>query len=154
LVNNLTDEEATMIVNSLLKNVYRAFDFRNESDVYDKLALSVEGNLLADLYLQNRKSFAVKKAGGAQAKVKEVEILGAHGERLKDHPRAFAIRSQWTAMGTVGHWGHVHVRKNKYDATITVEPVNGAWKIIGMELLDETRIEPYAQPTTPSTKAG
>ncbi len=154
LVNNLNDKEATVIVSSLLKNVYRAFDFRNESDVYDKLALSVEGNLLADLYLQNRKSFAVKKAGGAQAKVKEVEILEAHGERLKDHPRAFAITSQWTAMGTVGHWGHVHVRKNKYDAAITVEPVNGAWKIIGMELFNETRVDPYPQPQQSDDKAG
>ena len=151
-VNDLTDKEATVIANSLLKNVYRAFDFRQEADVYDKLALSVEGDLLADMYLQNRKSFAVQKAGGAQAKVKEVEIIEAHSERLKDHPRAFAITSQWTAMGTVGHWGHVHVRKNKYDATITVEPVNGAWKIIGMELFDETRIDPYAKPTTPITQ--
>jgi len=152
LVKNLNDKEATVIVSSLLRNVYRAFDFRQEEDVYDKLALSVEGDLLADMYLQNRKSFAVQKAGGAQAKVKEVEILEAHSEPLKDHPRAFAITSQWTAMGTVGHWGHVHVRKNKYDATITVEPVNGAWKIIGMELFDETRIDPYPKPTTPSTQ--
>ncbi len=152
LVKNLNDKEATVIVSSLLRNVYRAFDFRQEEDVYDKLALSVEGDLLADMYLQNRKSFAVQKAGGAQAKVKEVEILEAHSERLKDHPRAFAITSQWTAMGTVGHWGHVHVRKNKYDATITIEPVNGAWKIIGMELFDETRIDPYAKPTTPRTQ--
>ena len=154
LVKNLNDKEATVIVSGLLKNVYRAFDFRNESDVYDKLALSVEGDLLADMYLQNRKSFAVKKAGGAQAKVKEVEILAAHGERLKDHPRAFAITSQWTAMGTVGHWGHVHVRKNKYDAAITVEPVNGAWKIIGMELFNETRVDPYPQPQQSDDKAG
>lgn len=154
LVNNLTDEEATLIVTSLLKNVYRAFDFRNESDVYDKLALSVEGDLLADMYLQNRKSFAVKKAGGAQAKVKEVEILAAQGERLKDHPRAFAITSQWTAMGTVGHWGHVHVRKNKYDAKITVKPVNGAWKIFGMELFDETRVDPYLPSQQSDNKAG
>ncbi len=57
-------------------------------------------------------------------------------------------------MGTVGHWGHVHVRKNKYDAKITVEPVNGAWKIIGMELLDETRVDPNAQVTTPNIKGG
>ena len=57
-------------------------------------------------------------------------------------------------MGTVGHWGHVHVRKNKYDATITVEPVNGAWKIIGMELFDETRVDPSPQPQQSDPKAG
>ena len=55
-----------------MKNVYRAFDFRAEADVYEKLAMSVSGDLLADIYLQNRKSLAIQQAGGAQAKVKEV----------------------------------------------------------------------------------
>lgn len=68
----LGQAEATELMQSLLKNVYRAFDFRREEDVYDKLAVSVSGDLLSDVYLQNRKSFAVQRAGGAQAKVKKV----------------------------------------------------------------------------------
>jgi hypothetical protein len=154
LVKTLTDEEATAILHSLLKNVYRAFDFRQETDVYDKLALSVEGDLLADIYLQNRKSFAVKKAGGAQAKVKEIEILSVLAESLSDRSAAFALKGTWTAMGTVGHWGHVHTRKNQYDAIVTVEPVEGNWKITGLELLEEKRVEPYTQSATSSPKAG
>ena len=47
-------------------------------------------------------------------------------------------------MGTVGHWGHVHVRKNHYDATVTVETVDGAWKITALEILDEKRIDTQA----------
>lgn len=153
LVQSLSDEEATMILHSLFKNVYRAFDFRQEEDVYDKLALSVEGDLLADMYIQNRKSFAVKKAGGAQAKVNEVEILATHAEAVGDRPGAFALKGQWTAMGTVGHWGHVHTRKNHYEAIVTVEPVEGNWKITGLELLEEKRVEPYIQSATSSPKA-
>lgn len=38
------------------------------------------------------------------------------------------------------------LRKNQYDAIITVEPVDGAWKITGLELLEEKRIDPYAKP--------
>ena len=45
-------------------------------------------------------------------------------------------------MGTVGHWGHIHTRKNQYHAIIDVEPVDGAWKIVGLELLEEIRIDP------------
>ena len=153
LVNSLSDEEATIILRSLLKNVYRAFDFRQEGDVYDKLALSVEGDLLADIYIQNRKSFAVKKAGGAQAKVQEVEILETQAEPVRDYPGAFALKGQWTAMGTVGHWGHVHTRKNHYEAIVTVEPIEGNWKITGLELLEEKRVEPYTQSATSSPKA-
>ena len=153
LVQSLTDEEATVILHSLLKNVYRAFDFRQEADVYDKLALSVEGDLLADIYLQNRKSFAVKKAGGAQAKVQEIEILSVQAESLSDRSAAFALNGKWTAMGTVGHWGHVHTRKNQYEALVTVEPVEGHWKITGLELLEEKRVEPFTQPATSSPQA-
>ena len=126
----------------LLKNVYRAFDFRNEEDVYDKLAVSVGGDLLADIYLQNRRSFAVQQAGGAQAKIRSVEIQDAVAERLDDRPLAYAIRGNWTAQGTVGHWGHVHTRRNRYDAIVTVEAVDGTWKITDMEVLEEQRIDP------------
>ena len=48
-------------------------------------------------------------------------------------------------MGSVGHWGHIHIRKNQYEANITVEPMDGAWKITGLELLEEKRIDPNAQ---------
>jgi hypothetical protein len=49
-------------------------------------------------------------------------------------------------MGTVGHWGHIHMRKNQYEANITVEPVDGAWKITDLELLEEKRVDSYGQP--------
>jgi hypothetical protein len=37
------------------------------------------------------------------------------------------------------------MRKNQYEANIAVEPVSGAWKITGLELLEEKRIDSYAQ---------
>jgi hypothetical protein len=144
---SMSREQAETLLEHLLKNVYRAFDFREEEDVYDKLALSVSGDLLADIYLQNRKSFAVQRAGGAQAKVKVVEILELETERLGSSPLSYAFKSRWTAQGMVGHWGHVHLRKNRYDAIVTVAAVEGKWKIIGLELLDEQRVDPYGNPS-------
>ena len=32
-----------------------------------------------------------------------------------------------------------------YDAIVTIRPVDGAWKIIDSQLLEETRIDPFAQ---------
>jgi hypothetical protein len=144
----LTMDEARVMLHSLLKNVYRAFDFREEEDVYDKLAVSTNGDILTDIYLQNRKSFEVKRAGGAQAKVKEVKILNVSASNIEDRPRALCFRCEWTAFGTVGHWGHIHARENQYEAFITVEPVDGAWKITNLELLEEKRIDPSAQKKT------
>jgi len=142
MAGELNDQQAQQLLQALLKNVYRAFDFRDENDVYDKLALSVEGDLLTDIYLQNRKSFAVQKAGGAQAKVKDVDIQHAQAERREGDTPTYAIRGQWTATGTVGHWGHVHTRQNQYDAIVTVKADQGDWKISGLELLEEQRIDP------------
>ncbi|MDH3475807.1 MAG: hypothetical protein OEM59_19180 [Rhodospirillales bacterium] len=148
---DLDDAEAQAILHALLKNVYRASEFREEEDVYDKLAISLNGDLLVDVYVQNRRSFAVQKAGGAQAKVKEVEILSVEPNRLDGDALTYALRARWTAMGTVGHWGHVHVRKNLYDAVVRIEVADGAWKITGLELQDETRID--AAGASPSRKA-
>jgi len=142
MLTSINDTEAKLILESLMKNVYRAFDFRDEQDVYDKLALSIDGDLLADVYLQHRKSFAVEKAGGAQAKVKAVNILKAAAELVDGESHTFNIKSQWTAMGTVGHWGHVHTRINQYDAIVKVKAIDNNWKIVGLELLEEKRLDP------------
>ena len=129
-----------------MKNVYRAFDFRDEEDVYDKLTICISGELLADLYLQQRRSLVVEQAGGAQAKVKEVAIEDVEVSKSTRHDGALALRAQWTALGQVGHWGHIHSRQNRYDAIVTIKPVAGAWKIIDLELLEEKRIDSYAKP--------
>ena len=142
LAGEMPPGRAQDLLQVLLKNVYRAFDFREEEDVYDKLAFSVSGDLLSDIYLQNRKSFSIQKAGGAQAKIKSVEIEAATAERLDDHPLAYAIKGRWAAQGTVGHWGHVHTRRNRYDAIVTVEAVDGSWKISDLEILEEARVDP------------
>jgi hypothetical protein len=144
IAGGLDDQRAAVLLETLLKNVYRAFDFREEEDVYDKLAISVTGDLLTDVYLENRRSFAVQAAGGAQAKVKEVKIQNASAERLDGSPLEYALRGQWTAMGTVGHWGHVHTRQNLYDAIVTIEAVDGAWKITDLEVIEVNRIDPSA----------
>jgi hypothetical protein len=137
-------EDGQVVLDSLLKNVYRAFDFRDEEDVYDKLAICVSGDLLADLYLEQRKSLVVEQAGGAQAKVEQVAIEAVVVSESTKHAGALDLKAQWTALGQVGHWGHIHTRQNRYDAIVTIKPVDGAWKIIDLELLEETRIDPFA----------
>jgi len=146
LVPRLTEEEAQTVLDGLLNNIYRSFDFREEEDVYDRLATSVSGELLSAIYLQNRRSLVVTQAGGAQARIKEVEILSVKVDPSNASPLGLLFDARWTAMGTVGHWGHIHTRKNQYHATIDVEPVDGAWKIVGLELLEEKRIDSYARP--------
>jgi hypothetical protein len=153
MAGELNDERANALLQTLLRNVYRAFDFRAEEDVYDKLALTVSGDLLTDIYLQNRRSLAIQQAGGAQAKVKEVSVESAHAAKAAGDDLTYALRGTWTVLGTVGHWGHVHQRKNRYEAVVTVAARDGAWKIVGLEMRDEQRIDQSPQPGTQAPQA-
>ncbi len=143
--SQISEDDSKDITLSLLKNVYRAFDFRDEEDVYDKLAISVSGDLLKDVYLQSRQSMIIEQAGGAQAKITEVAVLETEVQESKTHNGAVAVRTKWTAIGSVGHWGHLHTRQNVYDAILTLAVADGSWKIVGIDLLEEKRIDPFAK---------
>ena len=52
----------------------------------------------------------------------------------------FVATATWNASGSVGHWGHVHQRKNQYQAELAVAPLDGVWKLVGLEILQEERL--------------
>ena len=135
--------EASVILGSLLHNVYRAFDLREEDRIYDTLERSVTGDLLADVYLETQRSLELENQGGARARVKDVEMLQVQPEALRldeDGDLTFDVRGAWIVTGSVGHWGHIHQRRNQYDARLTIRSVDGGWKITALELLEELRI--------------
>jgi hypothetical protein len=131
------DERAEEIVSAMLYNVYRAFDFRDEEIIYDTLAHSVGGDLLTATYLETRRGLELASQGGARAKVQAIEMLEVEAENEDDGFRATAT---WNVAASVGHWGHIHQRRNQYTAELTVEPVDGLWKITSMELIGEERL--------------
>ena len=140
ILSQVSEQEAQIIFSHLLKNIYRAFDFREESDVYDKLAISLEGDLLTDVYLQTNKSMELENQGGAVATVKDIEITEVKRETSSSKGE-LAFRTKWIASGTLEHWGHSHNRQNQYDAILTISPIKDVWKITDIELLEETRIK-------------
>ncbi len=139
----MAEAEASVVLGSLLHNVYRAFDLREEDRIYDTLERSVSGDLLADVYLETRRSLELENQGGARAKVKDVEMLQVQPEALRreeDGDLTFDVRGSWIVTGSVGHWGHIHQRRNQYDARLTIRSVDGSWRITALELLEELRI--------------
>ena len=141
----LPDEQAAATLAALHKNLYRAFDYRDERQVYDALAKSVDGPLLRDLYLEIRRGLVMQEQGGAVSRIREVRIVDNEPLPLgrttgTADERAFAYLCRWTVTGTVEHWGHIHARTNEYQAHLTVEPRENAWKITSLELQDERRV--------------
>ena len=137
--SRVSEADSQEIVGALLGNIYRAFDYRDESRIYDVLARSAEGDLLTDIYLETRRSLELANQGGARVKVKEVEILASDPTPLAGDV-GFVTRCTWNVSGSVGHWGHIHTRTNQYEARFTVRAVDGAWKITELELLQEQRV--------------
>ena len=133
------DERAAVILNGLLTNVYRAFELREDSAVYDRLAISVMGDRLTETYLQNRRSLELENRGGARTKVDDVEILAVNSVSRVD-PDGFTVDALWTVGGSVTHFGHTHYRRNQYRALVTVARSGDVWKIREIETLDERRV--------------
>ncbi|MEH6583929.1 MAG: hypothetical protein V7754_18485 [Halioglobus sp.] len=132
-------DRANAIVGDLLHNIYRAFDYREESDIYDVLATSVSGELLTDIFLETKRSLVLANQGGAEAKVKDVSL-----ELVEIQPNSsqgrFTVKADWTVHGSVGHWGHIHKRSNRYLADLTVVVDGDQWKLQQMSVLQEERL--------------
>ena len=132
-------ERSTVILKGLLTNVYRSFELRDENDLYDRLAVSVIGDQLTKIYLENRKSLEFENRGGARARVEEVVINTVDDVRRAENGN-FQAEVQWTVSGSVSHFGHTHYRQNRYHAIITFMIDANSWKIKNIEILDERRL--------------
>ncbi len=137
-MTGMSRTETEAVVTGLITNVYRAFDYRDEEVIYDTLERSASGELLTDIYLETRKALELQSQGGARVKVKEVD-LSAVVARPADGG-GFVAECTWIVSGSVGHWGHLHTRRNQYDALLTIRAVDGVWKITEMNLLEERRV--------------
>ena len=136
----LPEVESLLILQGLLQNTYRAFDFRAENDVYDKLAVSAAGDLITDIYLQSRKRLVMEEQGGARAKVQDVQLLDAVQVGPPGRRQRLTFQCAWRITGTVNHWGHTHQRRNQYDAMITIQPIEQTWKIVALDVIEERRL--------------
>ncbi|HSG82145.1 MAG TPA: HupE/UreJ family protein [Gemmatimonadota bacterium] len=134
-----SERQARRILAGLLPNVYKALEFRDEATIYDRLAVSVTGATLTEVYLEQRRALELEERGGAQARVEAVEVLEAR--EIESRQTGFTVRSTWTVGGMVTHFGHRHFRQNRYDARIDVVPVDGAWKIQSVEVLEQERVK-------------
>jgi hypothetical protein len=128
------------VAESLLRNVYRAFDYQSESDIYDALARSVQGDLLADLYLKIKQGLIMQEQGGAVARVQEVKIIRTEPAESKNK-NGFAERLTWQVEGTVEHWGHIHTRVNEYAAEFEIDPAGSSWKITAMSVSRQSQVK-------------
>ncbi|MGV3659936.1 MAG: hypothetical protein ACO1TE_07120 [Prosthecobacter sp.] len=131
--------DAQRIVSPLLRNVYRAFDHRAESDVYDVLERSVEGDLLRRLYLETIQALTLEGREGTRVTITKFQVTV---DKVGPNPagEGFVADCNWMAEGNVGHWGHNHTRLNIYNARLTLVPAKEEWKLTGLEVQEVRRL--------------
>ena len=137
-------EEAKGIFLSLHRNVYRAFDYTSESEIYDTLARSIDGLLLQWIYNEIYQSLILREEGGAVCRISSVkteDLQLLNTLTTEKESAAFSVRCTWRVRGVVHHWGHMHARTNRYRADFTMAPRAGSWKIIDMDILHQTRVD-------------
>jgi len=135
----MTEERRNELVAAVLQNVYQAFDYRAEGDIYDALARVVDGDLRDRIYLETQQSLLLANQGGARAKVKDVELTSVTMEY--DGGAEWEALAEWTIRASVGHWGHVHQRNNRYRARLKLGVVDDQWKLLDAEVLEEERLQ-------------
>ena len=139
-----TRVQAEEIFRPLHGNIYRAFDYVEETDIYDALAQSAYGDFLDTIYRTIFASLVMEEEGGAVARVArvipseiDVEEIGLSPDGLP----AFTVRCRWRVDGVVSHWGHAHARSNEYVARWSVQQTPAGWRLTGTEILQQDRIE-------------
>jgi len=132
-------DQAEEVVHALLRNIYTSFDYREESLIYDTLAKSVSGPLLETIYLDIRRGLELEEQGGPRVKINHIDLRNLEVEAPEGGPELRAD-AEWVAVGDVSHWGHLHTRLNKYHAWLSLEPVDGTWKLVDLEIIEEGRL--------------
>lgn len=133
----ITNRTASTIFLQLHRNLFRSFDYSDESRIYDTLDRSVAGPLLRKLYLQINDSLRIAAQGGAVSRIEDVQVLEGRQQVGTFIENGFQYRCKWNIVGTIEHWGHIHERTNQYDALFEIKVINGAWKIVKMDVLDQ-----------------
>jgi hypothetical protein len=135
----LSEEEGSRILHGLLLNTYRSFSNEKEEAAYDQLARSVVGDLLEEVYLQNRDSMTMDEAEGARTVIDRLDVKSIESmEKVGDGQ--IAVAAKWDVFGSVRHWGHEHYRCNTYRAELTLVPAGDYWKLMRVQILDEERV--------------
>ncbi len=163
--------EAKRIFRDLHESVYDAFSAPSERALYDRLAKSLDGDLLHDVYgeiyplLFGPSSDRGDSAEGGSAdpersadqappsgqgsltapgdlSIQRVRPVRTRIMQVEGGGQSLRVNHCWRVYGTVRHFSHSHPRFHEYEATYRVARREGDWRLVDMEVVAQRRILP------------
>lgn len=134
-------EQARRIIETVLTNIYNAFNLKDEEQLYKQLSDSVDGDLVEEMYLDSRRRLTSGVRQGPEVTVQDVSVLRV-GKKLIEDSGAFdrfAYEVQWAVTARVRHLQHVHHRRNMYTGILKIRADDGQWKIQEVDLESDDR---------------
>ncbi len=129
-------EESIQIVAQIAANLHNALREREESGLRDALAPSVSKEKLDAILPELRRALAIEVQGGGTARVDRIDDIVVKNVESLGTGSAFQILAEWSAEASAGHWGHFHRRRIRFSALMELMPVENAWKLIGLTVID------------------
>lgn len=140
--------QAEAVFRPLHRNIYRAFDYEDETRIYDALERAADVEFVDVLYRTIFRGLVMEEEGGAVARIArvrplDVEVLetGVEPDGQGREWPSFRVRCRWRVDGVVRHWGHAHARTNEYDAIWSVAERPGGWRLTGAEVVSQDRVD-------------
>lgn len=131
--------EASRVMATLLTDTYLAFNLPDEDAAFDRLALNLSQDLVADVYLDSRRRLTAGTREGAEVTVQNVSVMEVD-EAIGTADNAFTYPCQWVVTARVRHLQHIHNRQNVYIGELTIQVEDDRWKISRLDLLSEERV--------------
>ena len=127
------------ITQQVLSNTYHAFNLEDEDRLFEQLSLSVDQDLIEDIYLDSRRKLRAGVRQGAEVTVREVELLEISDWNNTEVANTLSLDSKWVVTARVKHLQHIHHRRNQYTGTIVLKTEDSRWKISNIVLTSEDR---------------
>jgi hypothetical protein len=108
----------------------------------------VTGDLVGDLYLDNRRRLTAGTRQGTEIRIRSVSILEI-GEPFEGTTaeEGYSYNCRWAVVARVRHLQHVHHRQQIYGGVLTLRAEEGRWKVAAVELQSEDRVVLPWEPT-------
>lgn len=137
IINQLPDQpQALSIANGVLENVRVAFIEKEPENILRVLGEVVNTDEPRLLKNELAKLFSPEVSGGAVGDVQVFNDINIVNIRQLDKPESFSTTISGSANISAKHWGHIDLRRVKFQLLLDLIEVNKQWRLADLTVID------------------